>query len=87
MDYATLGPSELQPSLFDGYAFALLQRSLSQSKAGQVSVIIFPSVQFAMTCVFIKQSLIPILCWHASTLQHYHVTPSSEVTVLICRVP
>jgi len=92
MDYATLGPSELQPSLFDGYALALLQRSLSQSKVGQVSIIMFPSVKFAMICVFIKQSLIPILSWHVSAFavlschtffRSYSVNLQSSLNILV----
>jgi len=60
MDYATLGPSELQPPFSDGYNWCFLNTSFSQSRAGQVSNPILHFKNLAEFCVFIKQSLLSI---------------------------
>ena len=44
------------------------------------------SLEFAETCVFVKQSPGTFLC-HLLGLSPYRGTPSPEVTGLICRVP
>ena len=44
------------------------------------------SFDLAETCVFVKQSLGPILCGHLG-LAPYRGTPSPEVTGSFCRVP
>jgi len=61
-DYATLGPSELQPPFPDGYIRCILNIACSQSRAGQVSNPIPHLINFAEFCVFIKQSPPLVTC-------------------------
>jgi len=83
-DYATLGPSELQPPFTDDYIQKInFFFSFLHSSAGQVSDLIQYFNNLAKSCVYVIQSLFSILCYHIVK----YGAPSPEVTEQFCRVP
>jgi len=70
-DYATLGPSELQPPFTDDYIWKFIIKfiikrffSFLHRSAGQVSDLIQYCKNLAKSCVCVIQSLFSILCYH-----------------------
>jgi len=77
-NFATLGPSGVRPPFTGTYVKTTSSRFMCQHWA---EVRLYTSsYDFAKSCVFKKQSPLPLYCGHEGT-------PSSEVTGLICRVP
>ena len=59
MNFATLGPSELQPPFTTDYFLSLSKKILPIS-TGQASILIHLYLKLAKICVFIKQSLLTL---------------------------
>jgi len=77
-NFATLGPSGVRPPFTGTYVEDLPPRFMSQHRAGVR--LYTSSFDFAKSCVFKKQSPLPLYCGQVGT-------PFSEVTGPICRVP
>lgn len=81
-DYATLGPSELQPPLIGGYFYACTYYISRPTPGRRQTLYGFLILQ---CLVFLVNSRRPR--FHADLVFYIKVPPYSKVTELICKVP